>query len=438
MTRLMLEPFSSALVVESPHHTLDAILRDGGIQVHRNDGVSNEDELIQAIQETNAQIIFKRSRLPVTRRVVEACPSLYAVQLCCIGDDSVDKAACADSGVLVFNDPISNGRSVVELTISHIIALSRRLYETDGQMHQHVWEKNAVGRYEILGKVLGIVGLGNIGRQVARVAEALGMEVRFFDARFVAREVGIEMGWTCCETIEDLFAGSDVVSIHTSAKDPAGDSNAGFLDPYLSKLGTARSKESPRIFINLARGNLHQCDALIDAVQKGFIRRAAVDVYPEEPARTGVPWTNPYANEPRIICTPHIGAATQEAQPRIAQRVAQTVLSFSKFGALRDCVYAPRVKMNLMDQARGHTLLAVVHSVSRGTKKAIDDAIFEAHASNLGSMHRDFDVGVAYDLSVIDRSFSKEELQQLSRRAADISNDPQAIRAIRQLDIGEV
>lgn len=430
--RILTEPLSRALIVESPDKGLEAWLAEAGIQSTRLDDVQSEGALIDALQSTRAQILFKRSRVEVTRNVVAACPDLHAVQLCCIGDDSVDKPACAQHGVLVFNDPVSNARSVVELAIGHMIALSRRLYETDVETHRNEWQKNASGRYEILDKHLGIVGLGNIGRQVARAAEGLGMHVHFFDNRLVAQEIGEEMGWTRHASLEELFAASDVVSVHTSAFDAWGNDNEGLLDAAFDALAADRPKGSPRIFLNLARGNVHASDALRRAVSSGKVRRAAVDVYPTEPAPGAPSWQNPYADEPRVTCTPHIGAATQEAQPRIARRVAQTMGDFARFGALRDCVFAPRATMSMTDMARGHAVLAVVHSTARGTKKAVDDAIYQAEASNLGSTHLDFDIGVAYDLSVLDHPLEQAELEALVARAADLAGT-HAIRAVRQI-----
>lgn len=428
-----MEPFSRALVVESPHESLDEPLARAGFEVMRVDAVPDTDALIDALKRTRAQVLFKRSRVPVTAEVVSACPDLHSVQLCCIGDDSVDKTACAAHGILVFNDPISNGRSVVELAVGHLIGLSRRLFDTNESMHRHAWDKSASGRYEVLDKRLGIVGLGNIGRQVARAAEGLGMDIAFHDNRGVAREVGEEMGWKAYDSLEDLFRASDMVTVHVSARDAFDRDNERFLDPVIAQLGADRPSTSPRVFLNLARGNVHSSDSLLDAVQAGTVRYAAVDVYPEEPAPGGKGWRNPYADEPRIACTPHIGAATQEAQPRIARRVAATQIAFSRYGELRDCVFAPRAKLELGDQARGHAILAVVHSVSRGTKKAVDDAIFEAEASNLGSAHRDFDIGVAYDLSVLDRPLKRDELERLTERARGLARDPQAIRSVRQI-----
>lgn len=434
MPRILNAPFRSALIVENPHRELDDHLRKVGIDAVRLDKVPDEDALIRAINDAEAHVLFKRSRVPVTRTLLERCPSLHMVQLCCIGADSVDMAAAADEGVIVCNDPISNGRSVVELAMGHLIALSRRLYETDVAAHANKWQKNNKGRFEVLGKTLGIVGLGNIGRQVARACQNFGMQICFYDNRLVAQEVGTEMGWRRAESLDELFASSDMVTVHVSAHDADGNDNAGFLDPYLARLAADRGDNAPRIFLNLARGNVHSTDALLEAIACGAIRRAAIDVYPSEPSPGQDDlWKNPYADEPRVVCTPHIGAATQEAQPRIARRVADTVGTFSRTGSLRDCVFEPRLRMQVQELSRGQAVLAVVHSVSRGTKKAIDDAIFEAEGDNLGSQHRDFPVGVAYDLSILDRPLPQEALQSIVERATALTGSPDSIRAIRQV-----
>ena len=263
----------------------------------------------------------------------------------------------------------------------------------------------------------------------------LAEQIGFFDNREVAQEVGVELGWRKAANLSDLFRQSDLVTVHASAFDVFGHDNVGILDPVLAELGADRGPTSPRVFLNLARGNLHSSAALTDAVKSGRIQHAAVDVFPEEPSPGAAKWLNPYADEPRISCTPHIGAATEEAQPRIARRVAHTVGNLVRWGSLRDCVYGPRVGLSVADEARGKTVLAVVHGTQRGTKKAVDDAIFEAEASNLGSTHRDFDIGVAYDLAVMDRPMTRAELDRLVSRAAEISNSPNAIRAIRQITV---
>ena len=432
--RVWTGPFTDALVVEAPDHALDELLVADGVRVDRRAEVPDEGHLVEMLNEGRHQVLFKRSRVPVTRAVVEACPSLLAVQLCCIGDDSVDKRACADHGVMVFNDPVSNARSVVELAIAHLIALSRRLFETYDHTRLGGFDKSQTERFEIHGRTLGVLGLGNIGRQVARAAEAMGMKIRFFDTREVAREVGSEMGWEEMPSIDALFRTSDYLTVHVSAEDNLRRSNRALLSAaHFAALGADRTPDSPRIFLNLARGFLYDPSDLLAAVRSGVVRRAAVDVYPEEPRGSG-PWSNPYAAEPRVATTPHLGAATVDAQPRIARRVAATVRGFSRHGILRDCVYRPRLVLGLGEVVSGSTLLAVVHATVRGSRKAIQDAIFEAGASNLSTVHQDFEeYGLAYDLASIDRPLTAAELGRLAELAGTLTGEPHAIRSVRQM-----
>ena len=437
MARVLMGPLERAVVVENPDASLDELLEEAGMTVTRLSETPSEQEFIQVLRDTRAQVIFKRSRAPITRELIESCPDLFAIQLCCIGDDSVDKQACADNGVLVFNDPVSNGRSVVEMVIAHLITLSRRLYETDPKCREGVWEKNNFERYEVKGKTLGVLGLGNIGRQVARAAESLGMNIRFYDCRYAASEGGTEFGWEASNSIEELMANSDYVTVHFSARNGLGESNENVLTADLLRmLGRDRSERSPRIFINLGRGFLHRPEDLLAAIADGQIRRAAVDVYPEEP-RGKEEWANPYASDSRVVVSPHIGAATQEAQPRIAKRVARTFGQFSLNGTVRDMVFAPRSRLGLVEpSAKDKVLLAVAHSTDRGTKRAVDDAIYRAGASNLSSVHKDFeDLGVAYDLSVIDRPLSEAEVHGLVEAAGQVTGDQKAIRSVRQIQL---
>ena len=416
MPRIVTGPLKRAVVVEDPHSSLDELLREGGFEVvERLHAAPPEAELIAALQRTRAQVLFKRSRVPVTRRLVESCPDLVHIQLCCIGDDSIDKQACADHGVLVFNDPVSNGRSVVELVMGHLVGLSRRLYETYDDTNDRIWEKNNRERYEVRGKVLGIVGLGNIGRATARLGEQFGMRIVFHDTREVALQLGQEMGWEPKATVESVFRASDFVSLHMSATDTQGNSNAGCITrDILFALGADRPENSPRLFLNLSRGFLHDPQDLLAAVEAGRIRRAAVDVYPVEPRKNGPGWDNPYADEPRIA----------------------TTLAFSHHGSVRDCVFSPRTKIHLADDHRpGRAVLVVVHATTRGTKKALDDAIYEAGADNLRSTHRDFTQwGVAVDVSLLDGPLSDAHIARILERTTELTGDENAVRLVRQIE----
>ncbi len=432
--RIVTGPLKRALIVENPADELDGLLMEQGMEVLRLDVIPAEDELIRIMTERRTQVLFKRSKVAVTRRLIEACPELLVIQLCCIGDDSVDKQACADHGIVVCNDPVSNGRSVVELVFGNLISLSRRLFETNPECNRGVWGKNNKDRYEILGKHLGIIGLGNIGRAVARVAQSFGMHIHFYDTRQVSFELGKELGWTAHDSLDSLFSNSDCVTVHLSAQDVGGTSNEGVLSiEHFRALGRNRPN-GPRIFLNFARGFLFEPRLLIQAIAEGVVSRAAVDVYPHEP-RTGEDWVNPYRDESKIVVYPHIGASTQEAQPRIAHRVAHTFNQFSTRGAIRDTVFQPRLTLELSEQAtNGQTWLMVCHSPVRGTKRCIDETIYAAGVDNIASLHKDFpEYGWAYDLALLDQPLSDEQLENMIETASHLDPSTQVIRSIRQV-----
>ena len=436
LPRTWRDRFSRALILENPDPSLDAELRALGIEPHRVAAAPDEDTLVRILEEGQHHLIFKRSRVEINARVVAASKSLAGVMLCCIGDDSVDKRACADAGVLVTNDPVSNGRSVAELVIGSLIMLSRRIFDAVGEMNTSVWRKNNRARFEVMNKRLGIVGLGNIGRQVAQLAQAMGMEICFYDCAEVPREVGRAMGFTLCESIEDVFRASDFVSLHVSATDHQGRSNNGLITYEMMHAFSEGNDNKPRVLLNLARGFIIQPDQLLRAVQDGFVQYVITDVFPEEPGpATTEAWHNPYEEEPRIFTTPHIGAATVEAQPRIAKYVARTTQLFSDYGMIRNCVLRDRANI-IFDAPPSGAMLSVVHVDTRGTKKAVDDAIYKSGANNLRSAHVDFpEYGIAYDLSALDGPLDSTQCEALVNEACRITKDSTAIRWMRMIDL---
>jgi D-3-phosphoglycerate dehydrogenase / 2-oxoglutarate reductase len=433
--RLLQSRFSRALVLENPDPLLDELLQVQGIEVDRlpESATLDRSGVIDTLRRGQHDLIFKRSRFEIEEDVLTASPNLAAVLLCCIGFDSVNLHACARHGVLVMNDPVSNGRSVAELVVGETILLARRVLTAHEAGRRHVWVKDSVRRFEVKGKVLGIIGLGNIGKQVAQLAEAMGMEIVFYDQSELAREVGRALGWQVATSMDDVFRMADFVTVHVSSEDQRGRSNQGIIQyRHLQLLGADRGPKSPRGFINLARGFIVDPEDLKKAIHEGHVRGAAVDVFPEEPGSKEDPWENPFADYEEVITTPHIGAATEEAQPRIASYVAGTARLLNALGTVRDTVFAPR-QMIGVSAPPPYWALSVVHSDARGTKKAIDDVIYNAGASNIESTHRDFGAyGVAYDVSAIDRQLTDDQIQTLIAAAADITGDPAAIRAIRQ------
>lgn len=424
-----------ALILEGPDTRIDRVLASLGIESKRVDRALSESELVDELANGQYNLLFKRSRTPVSRRAIEADPSLFAVMLCCIGDDSVDKEAAADSGVLVLNDPVSNGRSVAELMLGEMLCLARRLFDANGDTKAHRFSKSNQGRFELAGKTLGIFGLGNIGKQVAQLCEALGMEICFYDNREVAVEVGNTMNWRACNSLTELFRVAHVLVVHVPATDWRGRSNEHAIrDEHFEAMGSDPSKQ-PRIFLNAARGNLYPAEVLTRAAERGDVQAAMVDVFPSEPRSKDEQWVNPYAEFGQLFATPHIGAATLEAQPRIGRHIATTAQLFNDYGSVRNCVFRSGRQI-LTDASVGQTALCVVHSDKRGTKKAVDDAIYNAGASNLQSAHRDFPrYGVAYDLNILDQPLSSDQLNTLVEMAIDLSGDEHAIRSIRQFKI---
>src|SRR5690606_1243090 len=224
-----------------------------------------------------------------------------------------------------------------------------------------------------------------------------------FDTDPVAVEVGTTLGWVAEESLVDVFRVADVLTVHVSADDIFGNSNEGLIkSEHFEALGD-KTTPSPKLFLNLARGVSHTPGDLRQAVENGHVGYAFVDVFPEEPrSKSDKEWHSPYEGEPHVYATPHIGAATLEAQPRIARYVARTTQDLSHYGALRNCVYMPKAAINLSLSVSRY-FLAVVHADQRGTKRALDDAIYNVGTNNLQSAHVDFAKwNIAYDLSALD------------------------------------
>lgn len=438
--RIFGSPFKKALILEEPAPVLDDLLRKQGIEPDRlSKSVTTDRQfVIDHLREGQHDLIYKRSRFEVDEEVLSASDNLAAIMLCCIGDDSVDKQACARHGILVTNDPISNGRSVVEMVFGEMVCMARRIFHAVERTQVSEWTKDNRARYELKGKSLSIIGLGNIGKAVAQMAESFDMEVYFYDTRPLAREVGATLGWKSCDSMDEAFRNGDFVTVHVSAEDHTGQSNRGMLKyEQFAQLGADRGENSPRIFLNAARGFLFEPDDLKRAVREEKINYAAVDVYPEEPGSKSDVWVNPYSDFAEIVGTPHIGAATQEAQPRIAHHVSTTTNLFNCYGTLRNCVFSPgqTIGVHGVDPA---VILAVVHSDTRGTKKAVADAIYDAGLNSLESAHRDFPkYGIAFDITATDKPLSDEQIQSLVQNAISISGDETAIRSIRQIRVSD-
>lgn len=354
------------LLLEGIHPDAADAFRRAGLEVDLRPRSMSEDELVDELP--GVSLLGIRSNTRVTPRVLEAGKELLAVGCFCIGTNQVDLADAADRGVLVFNAPFSNTRSVVELVIGEIIALARRLTEKTARMHEGVWDKSARGSHEIRGRTLGIVGYGNIGTQLSNMAEAIGLRVIFYDtaerlAHGNARRVG---------SLDELLAQADVVSIHVDGRP----GNAGLFGAEQF----ARMK--PRaMFINASRGMVIDDVALRENILSGHLAGAAIDVFPIEPKAQGEPFDSPLRGLDNVILSPHVGGSTQEAQEEIGHFVAAKLIAFATAGGTALSVNLPEVTP---PQPPGVFRMGYLHVNMPGVLAGINRLLAEAGANVVG------------------------------------------------------
>lgn len=336
-------PQRRALLLENIHPGAATRLRDHGLEVDTHPGSLGDMELIEALRDVS--VLGIRSKTQLTREVIEAAPRLEVVGTFCIGTNQVELNACLDRGIPVFNAPYSNTRSVVELALGQIIILMRNVLEKSALLHRGRWYKSSGDAREIRGKRLGIVGYGNIGSQLSVLAEALGMEVVYFDV-----EEKLALGNARpVRTLHELLATSDAVSVHVDGR-PANRLLFGPREFEAMKDGA--------VFVNLSRGFVADLDALRDALDRGKVRSAALDVFPREPRRDGDPFESPLAGLDNVLLTPHIGGSTQEAQENIGGFVADKILSYLERGSTNLSVNFPNLQLPGLGRARG-----IVHRI---------------------------------------------------------------------------
>lgn len=332
-----------ALLLENIHPLAEDALRRAGFEVETQKGALDEASLIEALE--GVDLLGIRSKTSVTQRVLEARPELDAIGCFCIGTNQVDLKAASNKGIAVFNAPYSNTRSVVELVISDIIALMRRLPEHMHLMHEGVWDKSASGSHEVRGKTLGIIGYGNIGSQLSVIAEALGMSVVFYDI-----DEKLAMGNARrANSLEELLEEADAVTIHVDGRKE----NTNFFgEEQFARMKTGA------ILINLARGFVVDLDALKSHLDSGHLSGAAIDVYPVEPKKSGDEFLSELRNEHNIILTPHIGGSTLEAQKSIGQFVSHKLIDYWRSGTTALSVNLPPINL---DQPLGVCRIAHLH-----------------------------------------------------------------------------
>jgi len=362
------ESLTRALLLENIHPDARARLAKDGCQVDTLPAALTEDELVSAVG--GVQLLGIRSGTHVTERVLDAAPDLLAIGAFCIGVNQIDLAAASRRGVAVFNAPFSNTRSVVELALAEIIALTRRLTDKNRQMHAGEWDKSAAGSHEVRGRRLGIVGYGNIGGQLSVLAEALGMTVVFFDT---ADKLALGNARRC-GTLQELLEISDVVTLHVDGR-PGNSGLFGAAEFDAMKPGS--------LFLNLSRGFVVDHAALRRQIESGRLAGAAVDVFPAEPRGRGEEFVSELRGLPNVILTPHVGGSTEEAQQDIGEFVAGKLLDYLDTGATSLSVNLPGVALPAVP---GTHRLVHLHQNVPGVLAKINQLLAEHDANIEGQL----------------------------------------------------
>ncbi|PWN48045.1 putative 3-phosphoglycerate dehydrogenase [Violaceomyces palustris] len=414
----VLTPFDTGdikiLLLENVSQGAVAMLREQGYQVDFHTVAWSEDQLIEKIGQYHA--IGIRSKTKLTQKVFRAAHKLLVVGCFCIGTNQVDLIAAAKAGVAVFNSPFANSRSVAELVIGEMISLSRQLADRVNEMRVGTWNKVSKGCYEVRGKVLGIVGYGHIGSQLSVLAEAMGMQVFYFDVVPLmplgsARQIA---------TLEELLGMSDFVSLHVPEL-PETKNMIGIQQIQAMKKGS--------YLLNNARGSVVDIPALIEGLKSGHLAGAAVDVFPREPAASGEnafgdelnTWATELRKQKNVMLTPHIGGSTEEAQRMIGIEVGNALCRYINYGGSVGAVNFPEVDLRAITEQESRVIrICYVHQNQPGSLRAVNE-ILGGH--NVDKQHSDSYKDIAYlmaDISGVSENDIRDIYDRISKTPANI------------------
>ena len=384
------------LLLEGIHPSAERIFRDAGYEnIETVKTALTGDELKAKLE--GVHFLGIRSRTTLTRDIFEAADKLVAVGCYCIGTNQVDLAAATEHGVVVFNAPYSNTRSVAELVLAEAILLLRGIPEKNAQAHRGGWAKTASDSFEIRGKTLGIVGYGSIGSQLSVLAESLGMRVIFYD---VVSKLPLGNA-SQIPSLEGLLGQADIVTLHV----PDLPSTRNLMDQ--ERISQMKPKS---ILINASRGTVVDIDALTKALEEKHLLGTAIDVFPVEPKSNHDEFISPLRGFDNAILTPHIGGSTQEAQENIGVEVAEKLVRYSDNGSTLTSVNFPEVA--LPPHPNHHRLLHV-HENRPGVLSAINSVFAENHI-NIGSQFLQTSDKIGYVVIDVDRDYSDVALEKLS------------------------
>jgi D-3-phosphoglycerate dehydrogenase len=353
----------SILLVENIHPAAKEFLEREGYNVDMLSYSPTEEELIRLLP--NYCAVGIRSKTEITKNILEHSHHTLSIGCFCIGTNQVDLNAARKKGVAVFNAPHSNTRSVAELVIAEMIALSRQLGDRSSKAHQGEWIKSAEGSREVRGKTLGIVGYGHIGSQVSILAESMGLHVLFYDT---IKKLPLGNA-RATQSLDELLENSDFVTLHVPE-----------IPETMNMMGAREinKMKNGSYLINASRGTVVVIEALVEALKSKHLAGCAVDVFPVEPASNKEKFISPLQHLPNVILTPHIGGSTEEAQKAIGIEVAESFRRFLKIGSSSGAVNFPNVDLPIK---KGTSRILNVHRNEPGVLGEINTIISNAGAN---------------------------------------------------------
>ena len=377
------------LLLENVHPDAKKIFSEEGFHVETVVGALDEDELIKKIK--GVHVVGIRSKTNITRKVLEHADKLMAVGAFCIGTNQIDLDGCLEKGIAVFNAPYSNTRSVVELAIGEIIMLMRGIPDKSEKMHAGNWNKSATNSFEVRHKKLGIIGYGNIGSQLSILAEAMGMQVYFYD---IVEKLALGNAKKC-HTMKELLETVDVVSLHVDGRP---DNKNFFKEEHFAMM------KQGSYFLNLARGPVIEIAGLKKHMESGKIIGAGVDVFPTEPKTNKEEFVSELRGIPNLILSPHIGGSTLEAQVHIGSFVPNKIVNFINGGDTYGSVNFPNLQLPSFKKV--HRMLHIHENVP-GVMAQINNIMAEFDC-NISGQYLKTNETVGYVILDIDKAYEKE------------------------------
>jgi D-3-phosphoglycerate dehydrogenase len=383
------------LLLEGIHKSAtDFFLTNGYTNIECLSYAPDEDELKSKIRQ--ASIVGIRSRTHLSKELLLAAEKLFTIGCFSIGTNQVEGRVAKLMGIPVFNAPFSNTRSVAELVIAECVLLMRNIPVKNAAAHKGLWLKSSSNSFEVRDKNIGIVGYGHIGSQVSILAEAMGMNVYYYD---IVKKLSLGKA-VACSSLEELLAVSHIVTLHVPETQHTR-KMIGERELSLMRKGSC--------LLNLARGSVVVIPALTGALKSGHILGAAMDVFPEEPASNNDPFISELQQFDNVILSPHVGGSTMEAQEKIGTEVAEKLVHYSDTGS---SIGATNFVQISLQPNRNVQRFLHIHKNEPGVLKEVN-YVFTSKGINIAAEYLQTDNDIGYVIIDTDSKLDSSILQEL-------------------------